>query len=53
MTSEIVMLGAQPRVVNGTGEANGYAPASGRTERISSRVTPSGKVASHLAQLLT
>jgi hypothetical protein len=54
MTSGIVMLGAQPRVVNGKpGEANGYAPASGRTGRISSRVTPSGKVASHLAQLLT
>jgi len=53
MTSGIVMLGAQTSVVNLPGETNGYAPAFGRTECIISRVTSLGKVASHLAQLLT
>ena len=53
MTSGIVMLGTQPSLVSSEGGTNGYAPAFGKTERIVSRVTSLGEVASHLAQLLT
>ena len=38
MTSGIVMLGARPSVVNSDGEADGYAPAFGKTECMLSRV---------------
>ena len=53
MTSEIIILGAHAGVVNPRGGTDVYALASGRAGRILRRVTPLGKVTSHLACLLT